>query len=88
MKELSEFVSRRLSQLEPIGANLIVPGYHYGNFVGKFAISTIRMANVDYTRVRNLNFDMMWHFEGVLDENDAANRGAALLEEWLKRKER
>jgi hypothetical protein len=85
---ISEFVSRRLQQLEPIGASLIIRGYHNGNFVGKFAVSTICLAGVNYTRVRNLNFDMMWHFEGVLDENDAANRGAALIDEWLMRKEK
>ncbi|QGZ14015.1 hypothetical protein PP939_gp187 [Rhizobium phage RL38J1] len=84
---ISEFVSRRLRQMEPLGANLIIRGYHNGIFIGKFAVSTVRLADTDYTRVRNLNFDMMWHFEGVLDERDAANRGAALLEEWLMRKE-
>ncbi|QNH71961.1 hypothetical protein P9VFCI_088 [Rhizobium phage P9VFCI] len=84
---INEFVSRRLKQMEPIGASLIIRGYHNGNFVGKFAISTIRLAGTDFTRVRNLNFDMMWHFEGIIDECDAANRGAALIDEWLMRKE-
>ncbi|QIG73936.1 hypothetical protein PP935_gp161 [Rhizobium phage RHph_N34] len=82
----SSFISRRLQQLEPVGARLIVSGYHCGNFIGKFEVSNVRLADEVYTRVRNLNFDKMWHFEGVLDTQGAANRTAELFDEWLQRR--
>lgn len=74
---MSEFIQRRLMQLEPTGATLIVKGYHKGCYLGKFEVSTINLANLTFTRVRHQGFDLTWHYPGDLDTHTAAQDAAA-----------
>lgn len=76
---MCDFISRRLMQLEPVGAILIVSGWHRGYLYGNFAVSTINLANHLYTRVHSPTHDLTWHYPGVIDTHTAANDAAGEL---------
>lgn len=79
--QMTEFMYRRLMQMPQLGASIIVRGYHKGDYFGKFEVSTVRFANHEYTRVKSLDHDRIWHYYGIVETTAAANDAAA--ECWL-----